>query len=388
MFPFEYHKKTKIIFGKGERKRIGELAASFGKNILLVHSGDPDGALASVAEAASDAIKEHGASCIKLSGVLPNPRLSLVRQGIALCVEYSIDFICAVGGGSSIDTAKAIASGIYYHGDVWDFYTGKAVPEKAVPVGCLLTIPAAGSESSDGSVITNEEEKRKMTLLAECIVPQFAILDPELCLTLPEYQRVCGIFDIITHVMERYFTHTPRTDLIDRLCEATIRTVIENARRLSRNPKDVDAWGEIMLAGNFAHNAFLGSGREQDWSSHEIEHELSAIYDIAHGAGLAIVFPAWMRYVCREDAKVFAQFAARVFDVELSFDDIEEIAFEGIRRLESFLRELGLPVTLSGAGIPSDSFEKIAANACRNGSLGNFKKLSACDVVNILESAK
>lgn len=389
MIPFEYDKKTKIIFGEGTRERVGELSGSYGKKILLHYSGRPGSATTAVAEAAEAAILASGASCVKLPGVQPNPRLELVYQGIELCRKEEIDFICAVGGGSVIDSAKAIAAGVYYDGDVWDFYTGMALPEKAIPIGSLLTIPAAGSESSDGTVLTNEATKRKLSFGAPCLVPEFAILDPELCLTLPAYQMRCGVCDIIAHVLERYFTNTPNTDFIDRLCEATLRSVICNARKLSRDIRDVNAWGEVMLAGNFAHNAFLGSGREQDWSSHEIEHELSAVYDIAHGAGLAIVFPAWMEYVYRENINCFVQFAVRVFDVDSSFDEPGEIALEGIRRFKAFLQELGLPTTLSQARLPSTGFEMMAEGACRHGGiLGHFKVLNRQDVINILELAK
>lgn len=388
MIPFEYYKKTNIVFGQGTRERIGELSGCYGKKVLLIYSGRPGSATTAVADAAEASILAAGASCVKLPGVQPNPRLELVYKGIELCRETGADFICAVGGGSVIDTAKAISAGTYYDGDVWDFYTGKGLPEKAVPIGSVLTIPAAGSESSDGTVITNEAEKRKLSFCAPCLVPEFAILDPEICLTLPEYQMQCGVCDIIAHVLERYFTNTPNTDFIDRLCEATIRSVICSARKLSRNLQDVNAWGELMLAGYFAHNAFLGSGREQDWSSHEIEHELSAVYDIAHGAGLAIVFPAWMEYVYRDNINCFVQFAVRVFDADSTFDEPEAIALEGIRRFKAFLRELGLPTTLTQAELPSTGFERMAEGACRNGSLGRFKVLNKQDVINILELAK
>lgn len=389
MIPFEYSKKTKLVFGSGSRERAGELAGGLGKKVLLHYSGKPGSATTAVADAAEAAILAAGASCVKLPGVQPNPRLKLVYEGIRLCRETGVDCILAVGGGSVIDSAKAIAAGVFYSGDVWDFYTGKAaIPEKALPIGSVLTIPAAGSETSDGTVISNEAEQRKLSFGAPCLVPEFAILDPELCLTLPAYQMACGVCDIIAHVLERYFTNTPHTDFIDRLCEATIRSLIYNAHKLLGNLQDVAAWGEIMLAGCFAHNGYLGCGREQDWSSHEIEHEISAIYDIAHGAGLAIVFPAWMEYVCNENLNAFVQFAVRVFDVDLTFDDPEAIAREGIRRFKSFLRELGLPVSFSQAGIPTGEFERMAEGACRHGTLGHFKVLQKQDVINILELTK
>lgn len=389
MIPFEYSKKTKLIFGSGSRERAGELASSIGKKILLHYSGKPGSPTTAVADAAEAAILAAGASCVKLPGVQPNPRLELVYEGIRLCRETEVDCILAVGGGSAIDSAKAIAAGVFHSGDVWDFYTGKAaLPEKALPIGSVLTIPAAGSETSDGTVLTNEAEKRKLSFGAPCLVPEFAILDPELCLTLPAYQMRCGVCDIIAHVLERYFTNTPHTDFIDRLCEATIRSLICNARKLLRNLQDKDVWSEIMLAGCFAHNGYLGCGREQDWSSHEIEHEISAIYDIAHGAGLAIVFPAWMTYAYRENIDAFVQFAVRAFDVDLTFDDPEAIALEGIRRFKSFLCELGLPVSLSQAEIPVDKFEQMAEGACRHGTLGHFRVLQKQDVINILELAK
>jgi hypothetical protein len=273
---------------------------------------------------------------IELGGVQPNPRLSLVKQGIELCRKHNIDFILAVGGGSVIDSAKAIAVGVPYEGDVWDFYSGKAVPEKALPVGVVLTIPAAGSEASKSSVITNEDGWYKRGLNVEIIRPKFAIMNPEITFTLPPYQTACGAADIMAHVMERYFTHQKDVDFTDRLCEATLKTIIKNVPIVLEEPENYQARAEIMWASTIAHNDLLSTGRIGDWASHAIEHELSGIYDVPHGAGLAVVFPAWMKYVYKEDVDRFVQFATRVWDVEMDFSNPERTALEGIYRLTQF----------------------------------------------------
>lgn len=385
---FAYYKRTHILFGEGTHMEAGKQASMFGKKVMLVHCGTP--ALEPVCRDVKASLAAEDLEVVELGNVLPNPRLSKVREGIALAKETGVQFILALGGGSAIDTAKAVAVGAYHDVDVWDFFTKKApLPKRALPLGAVLTIPAAGSESSDGSVITDAENTRKLSLNCSCLMPAFAILDPALCVTLPRYQLQVGVCDIITHVLERYFTNTTHTDYGDMLCEATLRSVMNSARVLLRCPQDVNAWGELMWAGNIAHNGILGMGREEDWASHDIEHEISAEYDIAHGAGLAIVFPAWMRYVYKDNVPMFAQFAARVFDVDASFDNLEEMALEGIRRFERFLRDvLELPTTFTQAGLPCDAFARMAERACLDGPRGRFRRLYTEDVQAIYELAR
>lgn len=318
----------------------------------------------------------------------PNPRVSLARKGIALCREENVDYILAVGGGSVIDSAKAISAGMFYDGDVWDFYLRRAEAERSLPIGVVLTIPAAGSETGGGSVITNEDGNFKRDYGSNLLMPQFAILNPALCRTVPQNQISAGSADILAHVMERYFTNTPGTDLIDRLCESTMRSVMLSAVQVKKAPQDVNAWSELMWGGTIAHCGLLGTGRQQDWASHNIEHELSAQYGISHGTGLAIIFPAWMKYVYKINLGRFVQFAVRVLDVDLSFESQEAVALEGIARLEAFFRSLDLPVRLSEAGIGSQDFDQLAKKACDRGAFGGFKKMEYQDVMSILKLAE
>ncbi|HPC78289.1 MAG TPA: iron-containing alcohol dehydrogenase, partial [bacterium] len=331
-------------------------------------------------------LKEEGIDFIELGGVQPNPRVSLVREGIEICRKNGINFILAIGGGSVIDSSKAIAVGVPYSGDVWDFYAGKMEPKTALPVGVVLTIPAAGSEASKSSVITNEDGWYKRSINTEIIRPRFAIMNPEVTFTLPPYQTACGAADIMAHVMERYFTNDKGVNFTDRLCEATLKTVIYNVPIVLKKPDDYDARAQIMWASTIAHNDLLSTGRTGDWASHGIEHELSGIYDIAHGAGLAIVFPAWMKYVYKHNIERFIQFAINVWNVEPNFESPERIALEGIERLKRFFKDIGLPTSLSEANIGEDRLEEMATKATERGELGEFVKLKKEDVLNILRS--
>ena len=383
---FVFQNTTKIIFGKGTENNVGNEVKKLGKNILL-HYGGGSIKETGLYNKVVNSLKEAGLNFIELGGVQPNPRLSLVYEGIELCRENDIDFILAVGGGSVIDSAKAIAAGVPYQGDVWDFYTHRAVVEEALPIGVVLTIAAAGSESSPGSVITKEEGNLKRDCLSDLLRPKFAILNPELTYTLPAYQTACGAADIMAHVLERYFTHTEDVDFTDRMLEAALKTVIKHTPIALDDPENYGARAQIMWAGTVAHGDLLGTGRVQDWASHNIEHELSGIYDVAHGAGLAVVFPAWMKYVYKENLARFAQYAVRVWDVEADFFDLEGLALEGIRRTEEFFSSIGLPVTLEELGIPDDKLELMAEMCTERGPLGNFKKLYKEDVMNIFKLA-
>ncbi|MFU0799174.1 MAG: iron-containing alcohol dehydrogenase [Xylanivirga thermophila] len=386
---FVFQSPTKIIFGRGAEKHVGEEVKLLGKKVLL-HYGGGSIKKFGLYDRVVKSLNDAGVDFIELGGVKPNPRLSLVREGIDLCRKNNVDCILAVGGGSVIDSSKAIAIGTIYDGDVWDFYSGKSSVERSLPVGVVLTIPAAGSEASNSSVITNEDGWYKRGLNTDVIRAKFAIMNPELTFTLPPYQTICGAADIIAHVMERYFTNTKDVDFTDRLCEATLKTIIDNVPIVLKNPEDYGARAQIMWASTIAHNGLLNSGRVGDWASHGIEHELSAIYDVAHGAGLAVVFPAWMKYVYKHDVDRFVQFAVRVWNVDMDFEHPECTALEGIRRLEEFFSRIGLPVTLKELGVPDDRLEEMADKATNNDSktMGNFVKLNREDVLNIYKLAR
>lgn len=386
---FTFQNPTKIIFGKDSENQVGTEVSNYSNKVLL-HYGGGTIKKTGLYDRVVASLKEAGITFVELSGVKPNPRLSLVQEGIKLCRENEITFILAVGGGSVIDSAKAISIGVPYSGDVWDFYLGKAVPEKALPIGTILTIPAAGSESSTGTVITNEDGFYKRAVNSELVYPRFSILNPELTYTLPKYQVACGAADILAHLMERYFTNSQHVELMDRMIEATMKTVINNVTTVLKQADNYDAWAEIMWSGTVAHNNLLNTGRVGDWGSHDIEHELSGIYDVAHGAGLAVVFPAWMKYVYKHDINRFAQFAVRVWNVENSFWSPEKTAVEGIKRLENFLKSIGLPTNLNELGITDNRLEEMASKATASGtsSVGNFLKLHKNDVYNILKLAE
>lgn len=385
---FTFHNATKIVFGKNSEADVGREVKRFSTRILL-HYGKESIKKTGLYDRIVTSLTKEGISYTELAGVAPNPRLDLVYQGVKLCREKNITFILAVGGGSVIDSAKAIAAGVPYSRDVWDFYIGKAQPVKALDVGTVLTIPAAGSEASPSSVITNMDGLLKRGLTSDVLHPVFSILNPELTFTLPSYQTACGAADIMAHIMERYFTTTKEVELTDRLCEATMKTVIGNVPVCLADPDNYAARAEVMWAGTVAHNDLLGTGRAGDWASHQIEHEISGIYDVAHGAGLSVVFPAWMKYVYKSNVPRFVQFASRVWNVEIDFHNQEKTALEGIQRLETFFVSLGLPVRLKAMGIGSDRIEEMADKATGSGmwTAGNFVKLKRDDIVEILKIA-
>lgn len=387
MNDFVFQCPTKIIFGKGTENQVGSEAKPYGTRVLL-HYGGGSIKRTGLYDRVVKSLKDVGIEIFELPGVKPNPRLSMVREGIKICRENNIDLILAVGGGSSIDSAKAIALGVPYDGDVWDFFMRKAVPKAALPVGVVLTLPATGSEASISTVITNEDGWYKRGLNSDFNRPRFAIMNPELTYTLPPFQTASGAADIMAHVMERYFTNTPHVDLTDRLCEGTLRTVIKNTPIVLNDPENYDARAELMWAGTIAHNGLLGTGRVEDWASHRIEHELSGIYDVTHGAGLAVVFPAWMKYVYKVNINRFVQFANRVWDVEIDLENPEATALEGIRRIEEFFKSIGLPTTLKDLGIPDDRFEEMAEKCTILGHVGGLKKIYKEDVLRILELAR
>lgn len=391
MLNFDYQNRTRIIFGKDEHKNIGKLIKPYANKVLF-HFGGQSIKKSGVYEDVINSLLESQIDFVELGGVKPNPRLSLVNEGIELCRKEKVDFILAVGGGSVIDSAKAIAIGVPYSGDVWDFYCKDIEIKEAIPVSTILTIPAAGSESSTGTVITNEEKQLKLSCGCELLRPLLSIINPELYFTLPKNQIANGISDMMSHIMERYFTNTLNTDLIDGLCESTLKTIMRNGSIIINDNKNYDAWAEIALSGNIAHNGLLGLGREQDWASHKIEHELSAIYDVAHGAGLSVVTPAWMKYVYKENMPMFEQFAVNVMGVEKECKSQEEIINEGIEKLKSFYKKLELPTSLKELNIDESNLDLMAKKSTNFNDgkeilIGGLKKLNWEDVLAIYNLA-
>jgi alcohol dehydrogenase YqhD (iron-dependent ADH family) len=386
---FEFNNPTRIIFGRGSEEKAGIEAAKYSKKVLI-HYGGGSIKTSGLFDRVTASLKKAGVEWVELGGVKPNPRLSLVYEGIKLCRQHDIGLILAIGGGSTIDSAKAIAMGSVINGDVWDFYLGKGAPVAALPIGTILTIPAAGSEASTGTVITNEDGALKRAVNSELIYPRFSILNPALAFTLPKFQVACGATDIMAHLMERYFTNTTHVAFMDRLIEATMKNIIVMAPRVLENPRDYDSWSEFMWSGTIAHNNLLNTGRVGDWASHDIEHEISGIYDVAHGAGLAVVFPAWMKFTLKHDLNRFVQWAVRVWDVDLDVFNPESTAREGIRRMEDFFHRLGLGTTLANLGIKDDRIQEMAEKCTGKNShtVGNFVKLDQKSVFEILSLAK
>jgi len=384
---FEYHMPTKIVFGKGAESRTGEEAALISKRVLLHHSGghaEKSGLVGRVKES----LKKAGVEWVELDGVQPNPRLALVRRGIEIAKSEKLGLALAVGGGSAIDSAKAIAMGAADGGDVWDFFEGKRQPAGALPVGAVLTIPAAGSESSNSAVVTNEEGPWKRGVTAGCIFPAFSVLNPELSYSLPAFQTACGVSDMLAHVMERYFTKEPNVEFTDELCEGAMRAIIRNARKIFLGAeRDYAARAELMWAGAVAHNNLLGTGRIGDWASHQISHEISALFDTAHGASLSVIFPAWMEYTMSEDPKRLARFAEKVWGADGAFCDFEQAALEGIFRMKAFYRSIGLPVSFADAGLDASRIGEMAGRAVMRGPIGNYRRLGEKDVEAIYRLA-
>ncbi len=335
-----------------------------------------------------ESLKAQNIPFVELGGVKPNPRSGLVYEGIELCRREKVDFILPVGGGSAIDSAKAIAMGVPYEGDFWDFYEGAPV-EKALPVGTVLTIAAAGSEGSESTVITKEEGMLKRGVSNDLLRPVFSILNPELTCTLPAYQTAAGATDIMAHIFERYFTNTTEVEVTDRLCEAMLLTMIKEVPVAIAEPTNYGARANIMWAGMVSHNNICGVGREQDWASHAIEHELSGLYDVAHGAGLAVIFPAWMKYVMHHDINRFAQIAVRVWGCRLNEANPEVTAKEGIQRFEQFLKSIGMPTTFAEIGAKAEDIPFMVKNIGLQGihRLGSFVRLTEKDIANIYELA-
>ena len=388
---FTFYSPTLFAFGSGEERNTGALVRRFGgTKVLLVYGGGSvkrNGAY----DAVTASLREAGLPWCELSGIQANPRSGKVYEGVDLVRREGADFLLALGGGSVIDTAKAIGFGACYDGDFWDFFTGEAAIRSSLPVGVVLTISAAGSEGSDSCVITHEEGNRKWGCpKTDVIRPKFSILNPQFTCSLPAYQTACGAVDMIAHILERYFTTTSDVALTDRLCEALLKTLLSAAPRALAHPEDCAARADLMWAGMLAHNNSCGVGRVQDWGSHQIEHELSAFYDCAHGAGLAVVFPAWMEYACPRDPMRFARLAVEVFGCEMDFAAPENTAREGIARLRRFFQDLGMPVTLQELGAKSEDIPAMVAHRGEKPGgfpFGNFVKAGPREMEAILRLA-
>ena len=383
---FTFYSPTYFSFGKDAENNTGVLVKRFGGSKVLIHFGGGSVVRSGLLDRVKRSLENEGVPYVELGGVKPNPRSGLVYEGIELCRKEHIDFVLAAGGGSVIDSSKAIAAGAVYDGDFWDYYCGKRI-EKALNIGTILTIAAAGSEGSPDSVITNENGMLKRGASGDAIRPKFSILNPALTQTLPAYQTACGITDIMAHLYERYLTNTTEVEVTDRLIEALLLTMIHEGPRVIEDPDNYDARANIMWAGMMAHNNSCGVGRSQDWNSHNIEHELSALYDCAHGAGLAVTMPAVFRYVMGHNVMRFAQAAVRVWGCQMDFTDPETTALEGIRRFQNFLVSIGMPKNFAELGAKEEDIPKLVDTLCygngRKGSISGFVTLNEEDCAKI-----
>lgn len=385
---FTFYAPTYFDFGKGAEQHAAELVRRFGGSKVLLHYGGGSIKKSGLYDRVAECLEQAGIPYVTLGGVKPNPRSGLVYEGIELCRREKVDFILAAGGGSTIDSAKAIAAGTLYSGDFMDFYRGKKTIQQALPIGTILTIAAAGSEGSPNTVITDEATQIKKGARSDLLRPKFSILNPELTCTLPPYQTAAGATDIMIHVCERYFSNTEEVEITDRLCEAVLKTMIHETPRVMAEPGNYEARVNIMWAGMLAHNNICGVGRIQDWASHHIEHELSALYDVTHGAGLAVITPLWMRYVWKTNPHKLVMFAERVWDIPPDEEHPEETALRGIERFEAFLRQIGMPSSFKEIGARKEDIGRMTDQLLAGRETeGNYVKLKREDVIQIYESA-
>ena len=387
MFDFKYYTPTKVIFGRKTEDQVADLIKEFGGTKVLIHYGGGSVVRSGLLDRVKNTLDQAGIAYVELGGAVPNPHLGLVYEGIELCRKENVDFLLAVGGGSAIDSAKAIGYGLANEGDVWDFYDYKRQVKGAVPLGVILTIAATGSEMSDSSVITKEEGLVKRGYSSDYGRPKFAIMNPELTMTLPDYQTACGCTDIMMHTMERYFTNGGNMEITDALAEGLLRTVKKNAVILRDDPKNYDARAEVMWAGSLAHNGLTGCGNDGgDWMTHKLEHELGGLYDVAHGAGLAAIWGSWARYVYKNCLPRFKKFALNVMDVKDEGTD-EEIALKGIEAMEDFYRSIKMPTNLRELGINATDEDLVTmAHKCAvgvGGEMGSAKVLNEQAMLDI-----
>ena len=392
MFDFKYFTPTKVLFGKNTEEKVADLIKEFGGKKVLIHYGGGSVIRSGLMKRVTDKLDQTGIAYVMLGGAVPNPHLSLVYQGIELCKKEGVDFLLAVGGGSAIDSAKAIGYGLKNPGDVWDLYDYKKQATDSMPLGVILTLAATGSEMSDSSVITKEEGLVKRGYSSDFGRPRFAILNPELTMTLPDYQTACGCTDIMMHTMERYFTNGGNMEITDSMAEALLRTVKANALILARDPKNYDARAEVMWAGSLSHNGLTGCGNDGgDWMTHKLEHELGGLYDVAHGAGLAAIWGSWARYVYKNCLPRFKRFALNVMGVPASGSD-EEIALKGIEAMEDFYRQIKMPTNLRELGVNATEDDlKLMAHKCAvgvNGGKGSARFLKEEDMLEIYRMSK
>lgn len=392
MFNFNYFAPTEVCFGRGTVDNVGEYVKKYHGTKVLIHYGGGSIVRTGLLERVKKALDKAGITHMELGGVVPNPHLSKVYEGIELCRKEKIDFLLAVGGGSVIDSTKAIGYGLTNEGDVWDFFEHTRTADDCMPLGCILTIAAAGSEMSNSCVITKEDNDEKRAYDDDISRPKFAIMDPELTMTLPDFQTACGCTDMLMHTEERYFTNGGNMEITDSIAEALMRTVIKYARVLVHEPENYEARAEVMWAGSLAHNGLTGCGNDGgDFASHMLEHEMGGMFDVAHGAGLAAIWPGWARYVYKDCLPRFKRFALYVMGVEDEGSDAE-IALAGIEAMESFYHSIGMPINMRELGIePTEEQILEMAHRCAlatGGQIGSAKVLKEEDMVQIYKMAR
>ena len=394
MKDFNYYAPTEVVFGEESEEQVALLVRKYGGTKVLVHYGGKSAERSGLLDKVCGLLQAGDVPFVKLGGVVPNPRLSLAQKGIELCRQEGVDFILAVGGGSVIDSGKCIAMGVANPDiDVWDIYLGKASPAKALPVASVLTIPAAGSEMSESTVITNEEGDVKLGYSDDILRPKFAIMNPRRTFTLPPYQTAAGVTDMMMHTMERYFTKDDDMDLTTDLAEAVLRRMKSAVFEVLRNPEDYRHRAQIMWGGSVAHNGLTGCGVSDDWATHQLEHELSGMFDVTHGAGLAAIWPSWARYVMHENLSRFVRFAVNVMDVPNDFTDPEGTAIKGIEAMECFYHAIGMPINIKeliGRDITDDEIREMTRKCSRDytSACGCLKVLKADDMEAIYKMAR
>ena len=387
---FVFISPTEFVFGKGTENKVGSLATKYGANKVLIVYGKGHAVKSGLLQRVEDSLMNEGIMCYKIGDIAPNPTDDKVYEGIEIARTYHVDFMIAVGGGSVIDTAKAIAAGVPYEGDFWDFFQGTARVKQALPIGVVLTIPAAGSEASGNSVITKRDSLHKLSIRTDReLRPKFSIMNPELTISLSPWQTACGIADMMSHIMERYFTNTTDVELTDRLCEGTLKAIIQEAHKVMLDPSNYEVRANIMWAATIAHNGLCGVGREEDWASHFLEHEVSAVYGVTHGAGLAVIQPAWLNWVSNHRPEKVAQFAERVWNVEKR-KDLRMMTVEGVFAYKKFLKSIGLPTSFRELGIENPDIDKLVykLHDDKGEFIGNYVQLDRRATREIYELAK
>ena len=393
MRDFNYYAPTEVVFGKHSEEQVARLVKKYGGSKVLVHYGGKSAIRSGLLDKICGLLVEGGISSVTLGGVVPNPRLSLVHEGIALCKKEGVDFILAIGGGSVIDSGKAIAMGVANDEEVWNYYLGLSTPKASLPVASVLTIPAAGSEMSESTVITNEDGGIKLGYSDNILRPKFAIMNPCRTFTLPPYQTAAGVTDMMMHTMERYFTKDDDMDLTTDLGEAVLRRMKNAVFAVLRDPEDYRHRAQIMWGGSVAHWGLTGCGVEDDWSTHMLEHELSGLFDVTHGAGLSAIWPSWARYCLHENLSRFVRFAVNVMDVPNDFSDPEGTALEGIASMERFYHAIGMPTTIKeliGRDITDEEITEMVRKCSHNYTIaiGGLKKLDSKDMEAIYKMAR